>query len=160
MAMATLKAFGANPTPVNFGEVFTALQQGTVNGVACAGNLVDTERYFEIIDNMIDTNHVPHCLYPVYSTKWIESLPDDLKKVFEECAQDYLKWIRDYGRTVEEDTLKSLEKKMHVEYLTDEAREEFTKAGRSTYDKNADVVGGKEFLKQCTDWLEDYRAKK
>lgn len=158
MAMAVMEAFGANPTPVNYGEVFTALQQGTVNGNATATNLMLTERYYEVMPYITNTNHVPHILYPFYNVEWVESLPDDLRVVFEESAKEYLEWIRNYGEQVEEESLEGLAEVATVTYLTDEAREEFITVGRSIWDENADVVGGKEFLDSAVKWLEEYRA--
>lgn len=158
MAMETMSAFGANPTPINYGEVFTALQQGTVNGNATATNLMLTERYYEVMPYITDTNHVPHILYPFYNVEWVESLPEDLHAIFEECALDYLDWIRDYGEKVEKESLEGLEEVATVTYLTDDARKEFIVLGRSIWDKNADVVGGNEFLESSKAWLEDYRA--
>ncbi|GAI05652.1 unnamed protein product, partial [marine sediment metagenome] len=43
-----MKALGANPTPMAFGELFTALQQGTVDGQENPVSHIWTKRFFEV----------------------------------------------------------------------------------------------------------------
>jgi tripartite ATP-independent transporter DctP family solute receptor len=160
MAMAAMNAFGANPTPINYGEVYTALQQGTVFGNATATNLILTEKYYEVMPYICATNHVPHILYPFYNAAWVEALPPDLKTAFEESALEYLDWIREYGMQVEADSLKGLEEVATVTYLDDAALKEFQEAGRSTWADNAEVAGGQEYIDKVSKWLQDYRKNK
>jgi TRAP-type C4-dicarboxylate transport system substrate-binding protein len=43
-----LKAFGANPTPIPFNEVYSALQQGVVEGQVTLSSLVIVQKYYEV----------------------------------------------------------------------------------------------------------------
>lgn len=159
LQLATIKAFGAAPTPVNYGEVFTALQQGTVTGVACSGNLILTDRFYEALTDVAVTNHVAHVLYPCLSTKFYDSLPEDLQKIVDKCMEEYLAYIRDYGRTVEDDYLKELEKLLNVKYYSDKELQEWKNAAEATWSKNADICGGQEYIDEVQNFLKEYRAK-
>jgi len=53
-----LKALGANPTPMAFGELFTALQQGTVDGQENPVSHIYTSRFFEVQKYISLTGHV------------------------------------------------------------------------------------------------------
>lgn len=51
-------AFGANPTPMSFGEVFTALQQGTVDGQENPLTIIGQNAFYEVQDYIVMTQHV------------------------------------------------------------------------------------------------------
>ncbi|MEI3340389.1 MAG: TRAP transporter substrate-binding protein DctP [Eubacterium sp.] len=50
----TLSAYGASPTPVAYSEVYTALQQGTVDGVVAASASFSDARFYEVIKYISD----------------------------------------------------------------------------------------------------------
>lgn len=159
ISMATLRAFGANPTLVNYGEVYTALQQGTIDGNATAVNLMLTEKYYEVMPNITVTNQMPHILCPAINVGWYESLPADLQAIVDECMTEYIQWIRDYGVQVEEDSLAELENVANVIYLDDAEKAKFIEAAKPVWEECADVAGA-EYLEEVIAFLEDYRANK
>ena len=56
--IATFKALGANPTPMNFGELYTALSQKTVGVMECPINLIYTPKFYEVQKYMSLTGHL------------------------------------------------------------------------------------------------------
>ena len=46
--MEAFSSWGCNPTPMAFGELFTALQQGTVDGEDNATVIVSTSKFYEV----------------------------------------------------------------------------------------------------------------
>jgi TRAP-type C4-dicarboxylate transport system substrate-binding protein len=46
--LAGLRAFGANPTPIPFNEVYTALQQGVAEGQVTLSSLVISQKFYEV----------------------------------------------------------------------------------------------------------------
>ena len=51
--LAGLKALGANATAIPFNEVYTALQQGVVDGQVTLGTLIVTQKYYEVVKHVI-----------------------------------------------------------------------------------------------------------
>jgi len=49
----SIKAIGANPVPMAFNEVYTALQQGVVDGQVTLNTLIITMKYFEVVKHWI-----------------------------------------------------------------------------------------------------------
>ena len=47
--IAGLKQVGAKPTVIPFNELYGALQQGVVDGMATLGNLMITQRFYEVV---------------------------------------------------------------------------------------------------------------
>jgi TRAP-type C4-dicarboxylate transport system substrate-binding protein len=49
----SIRAIGANPVPMAFNEVYTALQQGVVDGQVTLNTLIITMKYFEVVKHWI-----------------------------------------------------------------------------------------------------------
>ena len=62
--IAAWNAFGANPTPMSFAEVFTAMQQGTIDGQENPLAIIDQNRFYEVQNYIVLTLHcyVPHVI--------------------------------------------------------------------------------------------------
>lgn len=56
--MLIWSTWGANPTPVAFGELFTALQQKTVDAQENPLELINTNKFYEVQDYLILTEHI------------------------------------------------------------------------------------------------------
>ena len=160
LVVSFLEAFKAQPTIVNYGEVYSAMQQGTVDGSYVAAHLMVSERYYEVCDYVTAIDICPHFLVPYYNSDFIESLPDDLRTIFEDCAKEYLDWIREYCLGLVTDTWGTLEENLTVNYLSDEQKAEFVEAAQATWAETADVCGGQEELDKVVELLEEYRAAK
>jgi TRAP-type transport system periplasmic protein len=52
----SIKAVGANPVTMAFNEVYTALQQGVVDGQVTLGTLVVTMKYYEVVKHWIKSD--------------------------------------------------------------------------------------------------------
>ena len=57
--MAAFQVMGADPTPMAFGELFTALQQGTIDAQENPFEVIYANRLYEQQDYVILTNHLP-----------------------------------------------------------------------------------------------------
>lgn len=77
--IATLKALGMNPTPVAWGEVYTALQQKTVDGIDIDLKLAWYNNFPEVNNNMTIVNSLysPHLV--MISKRFLESLTPEQK---------------------------------------------------------------------------------
>lgn len=82
------QAMGAKPTPMAFSEVFTALQQGTIDGQENPFALILSAGFAEVQKYVNLTEHVVSWSYVVVGEKQFQELPDDLQKIFLESAKD------------------------------------------------------------------------
>jgi TRAP-type transport system periplasmic protein len=73
------QALGAKPTPMTFSEVFTALQQGTVEAQENPYALVYSAGLFEVQKYLNLTQHVTSWIYVVIGEKQFRNLPPDLQ---------------------------------------------------------------------------------
>ncbi|MBP1933864.1 TRAP transporter substrate-binding protein [Ammoniphilus resinae] len=100
--VAMFKEIGANPTPMDFSEVFTALQQGVVDGqenplpTIKGGKLEEVQKYMSI------TNHTYTPAFLVASKVWFDKLSPEDQKFLTDVANEVGDDIRKLGE--EEDT--------------------------------------------------------
>ncbi|MGL1885129.1 MAG: TRAP transporter substrate-binding protein [Reichenbachiella sp.] len=89
------EAIGAKPTPMAFSEVFTSLQQGTIEGQENPFAMIRAAGFAEVQDYLNLTAHVVSWTYPVIGEKQFQAFPEDLKKIFLEAAVDMQKYEHD-----------------------------------------------------------------
>ena len=72
--VATFESLGANPTPMNFGEVYSALQQGVIDGQENPLAIITSQRFYEVQKYLSTTGHVFAVYMPVMSKPFYDSL--------------------------------------------------------------------------------------
>ena len=78
---------GANPTPLTFNELYTALQQGTVAAQENPIELVYSQKFYEQQKYIMDTNHILQSNTWIINKDFYEGLSDELKAVVDEAAR-------------------------------------------------------------------------
>jgi tripartite ATP-independent transporter DctP family solute receptor len=81
-------ALGANPTPMAMSEVFTSLQQGTIEAQENPLAMISSTNLFEVQDYVNLTAHVLSWAYVVIGDRQFQALPPELQEVFLEAAKD------------------------------------------------------------------------
>ncbi|MGO3699041.1 MULTISPECIES: TRAP transporter substrate-binding protein [Halomonas] len=82
----TWQAMGARPTPMAFSEVFTALQQNTLEGQENPLSLIESASFNEVQDYVNMTGHVRSWIYVVIGRNQLENMPEDLQQVVRDAA--------------------------------------------------------------------------
>ncbi len=92
--LEVFRSLGANPTPMAFTELFTALQQGTVDGQENPLVTIYNSKFYEVQKYVSMTNHVYSPFVFLMSKKfWDASTPEE-QKIFVDAAKE----ARDYER--------------------------------------------------------------
>lgn len=81
-------AMGAKPTAMAFSEVFTSLQQGTIEAQENPFALIRSASFSEVQKYVNLTSHVMSWVYPVIGEKQFQTLPPDLQQIFLQAASD------------------------------------------------------------------------
>lgn len=82
------KAIGAKPTPMAFSEVFSSLQQGTIEAQENPFAMIKNAGFSEVQKYLNLTGHVISWGYPLVGEKQFQRLPDDLKAIFLQAAKE------------------------------------------------------------------------
>lgn len=85
--IAFWKSIGASPTPMNFGEVYIGLQQGTIDAQENPYETTVAARLYEQQNYVVETNHVPHLLTLIASDTFYNKLSDEDRAIVDEAAK-------------------------------------------------------------------------
>ncbi len=84
----SIRALGATPVALPFGEMYPALQQKVIDGVELVYNNIPGGRFYEVLKYVSETGHIMLINFEVISAKFFNSLPPDYQKILvEECDQ-------------------------------------------------------------------------
>jgi TRAP-type C4-dicarboxylate transport system substrate-binding protein len=83
----TWKELGAKPTPMTFSEVFTALQQGTVEAQENPFALINSAGFYEVQKYVNLTEHVIGWVYVVIGEQKFQSLSRELQEIILEAGK-------------------------------------------------------------------------
>lgn len=86
--METFSALGTDPTPMGTGELYTALQQGTVDGMEGPLTWILPSKYNEVQKYLSLTGHFYAPSAALMNQKKFDSLPEADRKLIEECAKE------------------------------------------------------------------------
>lgn len=140
--LAAWRALGANPTPMPFSEVFTAMQQKTIDGQENPIPTIYLQKFYEVQKYVTLTGHVygPHIL--LINKKMFDSFPAEDQKIILEAAQASAKFQRETNRKMDRDFIAELKKAgMVVTELTPEQLKAFQEAVKPVYDEWIPKIG-------------------
>lgn len=139
--MRAFELLGASPTPMAFTELYTALQQGTVDGEENPLFLIESSKFYEVQKYLSLTGHVYAPGISVMSLSFWNSLPEDLQQIVMEGIWEARDLQRELLDTQNEESLKALGEKMEVNELTPEQKEKFVEATSPVYEEVAKEIG-------------------
>jgi tripartite ATP-independent transporter DctP family solute receptor len=84
--IALFRGLGAAPTPMAFGELYTALQQGVVDGAENDSVTYFSTRHYEVAKNYALTNHLMLINTFVFSERQWQRLPQDLRAILQKAS--------------------------------------------------------------------------
>jgi tripartite ATP-independent transporter DctP family solute receptor len=82
----SIRALGATPVALAFGEMYPALQSKVMDGVELVYNNIPAGRFYEVLKYVSETHHIMLVNFEAISAKWFNTLPPDYQKILvEEC---------------------------------------------------------------------------
>ena len=114
-------AMGAKPTPMAFSEVFTSLQQGTIEAQENPFALILNSGFPEVQKYVNVTEHVMSWGYPVIGEQQFQKLPEDLQTILLTTAKDMQAYERQLFEQNETQVIEKLKEKGMVFVEVDKA---------------------------------------
>jgi len=140
--LSAWRALGANPTPMPFSEVFTAMQQKTIDGQENPIPTIYLSKFYEVQKYVTLSGHVygPHIL--LINKKLFDSFPGEDQKIISDAAQASALFQRETNRKMDSDFVAELKKNgMTVTVLTPEQIKVFQNATKAVYDEWIPKIG-------------------
>lgn len=141
MFISMVKGFGANPTATSMGELFTALQQGVVDGQENPINTIYLRRFYEVQKFLTLSHHVWSPLILAMSGSFFNGLSPEMQKILLEAAEEVKPFERQFVREDDEKMTAELRKKMEVIELTDAEMKVWKEATKRVHEEVADKIG-------------------
>lgn len=139
--IAMMKALGANPTPMAFGELFTALQKGVVDGQENPAAHIYTKRFFEVQKYISLTEHTYSAEPLVISMITWNKLTPEQQKILQEAANEAKDWQRQLAIDLEQGYWDKIRESGKCEIITDVDKEAFRKATKPVWKQFESKVG-------------------
>ena len=139
------QAYGANPSPMKFSEVFTALQTGVMDGEENPFTQIYSAKFQEVQKYLSLTGHVYTPAYlTVGRTKW-ESIPADVRKVLEDTAKETQAYVYEVAARDDDDLLGKL--KAAGMQVNEADKDAFIAASKPIYEEfGKEVAGAKDVI--------------
>jgi len=139
------QAYGANPSPMKFSEVFTALQTGVMDGQENPFTQIYSAKFQEVQKYLSLTGHVYTPAYVTVGAKKWAALPADVRKVLEDTARQTQAFVYAAAEKEESDLLAKL--KAAGMQVNTPNKDAFVAASKVVYDDFAkEVAGSKEVI--------------
>ncbi len=139
------QAYGANPSPMKFSEVFTALQTGVMDGQENPFTQIYSAKFQEAQKYLSLTGHVYTPGYAVAGAKKWATLPPDVRKVLEDTAKETQAFVYETAERGDNELLGKL--KAAGMQVNTPNKDAFIAASKPVYEEFAkEVAGSKEII--------------
>jgi tripartite ATP-independent transporter DctP family solute receptor len=142
-----MKLLDASPTPMAFGEIYTALQKGVIDGQENPLAHIWTSRFFEVQKYVSLTGHTYSAEPLLISTIAWKKLSPDQQKALEEAAAESVAWQRELCRGLEQEFIDNINKSGKSTVNDGVDLKAFADATRATWQIFAkQVKGGQQLI--------------
>jgi tripartite ATP-independent transporter DctP family solute receptor len=134
------QAYGANPSPMKFSELFTALQTGVMDGEENPLTQIYSAKLQEVQKYLSMSGHVYTPAYLTVGTKRWNELPPDVRRVLEETAKETQAFV--YQSAAKDDTDLLAKLRAAGMQVNDVDQEAFVAASKPIYEEFGKEVPG------------------
>jgi len=127
------RILGVNPQELPYSEVYMALKTGVVDGQDNAVSNIWDYKVYEVQKYLTITNYAIGPDPFMVNLDWYNSLPDDLKKIFDQVAVEAMRCSDQLNRENEVEYIKQLSEKLETNYVTLENLVKFHEATKPVY---------------------------
>lgn len=144
-------SWGAKATPMNFGEVYTALQQGVIDAAGLEPYSYFIMKHYEVAPYFSFTNHKYQSFVLTMSKKKFDGLSKDIQQAIQDTATELIPTAVQITREIDYKIVGTLAREHKVQFNTADI-EAFRKASKAVADKHSQELG--------TDLVEKIKAVK
>lgn len=139
--LATFRALGANPIAMDVKELYSAMQQGVVDGQENPYPIISANRYSEVQKYLSNTGHFFDFIAIVANRKQLEAMKPEHQKAVRGAMAAAVAYQRKIAAEADHKALEELKKKMQYDEVSPPAREEMRKASAGVVDQVKKRIG-------------------
>ena len=139
------RAYGANPSPMPFSEVYSALQQGVMDGQENPFPQIYSAKFHEVQKYLTLTGHVYTPAYLIVNEDFWKKLPKDVQDTISKIAWATGDFARAEGDRLDKELISKIAPPMVV---NEPNKEQFVRASAAVYEEFGKTIpGGAELVK-------------
>ena len=160
MLVETYKAYGANPTPLSFTELYSSLQLNMVEGQENAPYIIQEMKFMEVQKYLVASKHNYYIMHNLANADFYNGLPEDIKAIVEECVAELRPYVYKVQQELNDQRLdmmvKAFKPGQELLVLDQEQRMRFREIAKKADETYFKLSGDPEFAKNL---LETFRAE-
>ena len=123
--------------PTSMGEVYTALQQKTIEGLENTADHFYQNKFYEVARYFTESSHGHLVLILIVNEKWFNSLPQDIQQTIARISRDIAPDVRKWGESKDQESLEKMKSsgKLTVKKLSSEQTEFLRSKSQVIYGK-------------------------
>ena len=140
-------ACGAVTTPMNFSEVYNALQLNTLDGQENPVDVPYSNKFYEVQKYISFTNHMADAWVVGINGNFYNSLTDEQKAAIDKAGEEVQQWNVDMMAEQDQVALKTLtDNGMESNDLSEDAIQQFIEISQSCYPKFKELIADDELF--------------
>ncbi|MFA1820142.1 DctP family TRAP transporter solute-binding subunit [Virgibacillus oceani] len=144
---------GTVTTPMDFSEVYNALQLGTIDGQENPLGVVVSSNMHEVQDYLTISNHMAEAWVVGINDDQFSALNEEQQQILEEATQEVQQWKVENDASNAESIIEEVTSQgMEVNELTPEQQEEFVEISQEAYPAFKELIGDDEFFEQILEF--------
>ncbi len=151
--IATFKSWGIDPIPMGWGEVFTALQQGVIDGQENPYTTAQTSKFYEIQKYITEIHYMIWTGPLLISEQFYQGLPPDLQEAVSKAGLEAVAAGRAANAEQTEEAMAFLADKGMVLSGAPKDEDAWREAARGIWPSLYASVGGEEWVKTATELM-------
>ena len=164
MIIAAYEAYGSNPTPMSYTEVYSGLQLKMIEGQENPSSAILTSKFYEVQKYLTDAQSNLYMTATCVNPSFFNGLPENVQKIILETIEEMYPRsfeIQDELNSTAVDEMVKANPDLIVEALTDDERAVYKDLAKSAYDVYGNVVGadGQAILAKLLDEIAAIEAK-
>lgn len=142
LMLKAMEGLKISAIPMAVSEVYTGLQQGTIDGVVTTARAFYTARFYEVAGYFMMDRNSATLQFPLVNLDYYNSLDDEARQILDDALVKYAEYMGQMCYDMENDCVNILgEKGAVVTMLPDEQKELFVEVGKKVLAENKDLVG-------------------
>jgi len=155
--LETFSALGANPVPMAFPEVYTGLEQHTIDGQENPFTVIEGSKFYEVQKYLSVTGHIFNPQSFIIGKKTWDRLNNDEKQIIKDAAAEAQVFQREVTAQSMEKARGNLEKHVAVNDISPEEKDRFRQRVQPVIEKFSKELDG-SLVKMMYDEIAKVRA--
>jgi tripartite ATP-independent transporter DctP family solute receptor len=155
--LETFSALGSNPVPMAFPEVYTGLEQHTIDGQENPFTVIEGNKFYEVQKYLSVTGHIFNPQSLIIGQKSWSRFNDDEKALIREAAAEAQQFQRELSSSSMDKARAALDGKVAINDVSDAEKDRFRERVKPVIEKFSQEIDG-ELVQMMYDEIAKVRA--